>query len=270
MKPQRNAVRQRCRMPCARGLLAAAMLLGATALSVAEAADAGKVIPLAPADRQELDSLLGAGVVGEALPSQPIQAPDHYLPAKVKLTYRVRDEHGKVTIEFHELSPAPKSEAAAGLQYVAGTDTRHIFERQPDGGLADVRQYDLEKKVVSRFTPGEPLLIQGVQPGESRQLTVKVEVADISSPNDVDYSGSLDITYAYLGTYRVTVPAGSFDADLIKWTYAGKIGPAKIKTAQYRFLAPKAGMVAMIEWRKITALLIYNDSSRRGKLLAAE
>jgi hypothetical protein len=239
-------------------------------MPAAHAADAGKVIPLAPDDQKQLDSLLGPGVVGEALPSQPLQPASYYLPGKAKITYRVRDEEGKTTIELHELSPAPKSEGVAGLQYVVGTDTRHIFAKQPDGSLASVREYDLEKKVVSRFLPGEPLLIQGLAPGESRQLNVKVEVADISSPDKVDYSGNLDITYAYLGTYRVTVPAGTFDADLIKWTYAGKIGPAKIKTAQYRFLAPKAGMVAMIEWRKITALLIYNDSSRRGKLLAAQ
>jgi hypothetical protein len=263
-------MRERHPMPSARTLFAAALFLGIAAMPVAHAADAGKVIPLAPDDKKQLDSLLGPGVVGEALPSQPLQAASYYLPGKTKITYRVRDEQGETTTEIHEISAAPKSESASGLQYVIGQDSRRIFEKAADGSLATVREYDLEKKVVSRFLPGEPLLIQGLQPGESRQLNVKVEVADISSPTKVDYSGNLDITYSYLGRHHVTVPGGTFDADLIKWTYAGKIGPAKIKTAQYRFLAENAGMVAMIEWRKITALLIYNDSSRHGKLLAAE
>jgi hypothetical protein len=258
------------RMSFARGLFGLALTLGMAAAPGVDAADAGKIIPLTPDDQKQLDSLLGPGVVGEALPSQPLQAASYYLPGKAKITYRVRDEQGKMTVELHELSPAPPSEGVTGLQYVVGTDTRHIFAKQADGSLAGVREYDLEKKVVSSFLPGEPLLIPGLPPGESRQLNVKVEVADISSPGKVDYSGNLDITYTNLGRHRITVPAGSFDADLIKWTYAGKIGPAKIKTAQYRFLAEKAGMVAMIEWRKITALLIYNDSSRRGKLLAAQ
>jgi hypothetical protein len=238
--------------------------------SAPNAADAGKVIPLTPADQKELDDLLGKGVVGEALPSQALQPAAYYLPSKARITYRVRDEQGKMSAEIHEISVAPKSESASGVQYVIGQDSRNIFEKAPDGSLATVREYDLEKKVVSRFLPGEPLLIQGLQPGESRQLNIKVEVSDISNPQKVDYSGNLDITYSNLGRHRVTVPGGTFDADLIKWNYVGKIGPAKIKTAQYRFLAEKTGMVAMIEWRKITALLIYNDSSRRGKLLAAE
>jgi hypothetical protein len=263
-------MRERHRMPLSRTLFAAVLLLGMAAMPASHAADAGKVIALTPDDQKELNSLLGPGVVGEALPSQPIQPAGYYLPAKARITYRVRDEQGKMSAEIHEISAAPKSESASGLQYVIGEDSRNIFEKSADGSLATVREYDLEKKVVSRFLPGEPLLIQGLQPGESRQLNIKVEVSDISNPQKVDYSGNLDITYSNLGRHRVTVPGGTFDADLIKWTYAGKIGPAKIKTAQYRFLAEKTGMVAMIEWRKITALLIYNDSSRRGKLLAAE
>jgi hypothetical protein len=65
----------------------------------------------------------------------------------------------------------------------------------------------------------------------------------------------------------VTVPAGSYDAALVRWDYSGKIGPATIKDSQYRFVAPGAGMVAMIQIRSITAMLIYNDHTKRGKLL---
>jgi len=56
----------------------------------------------------------------------------------------------------------------------------------------------------------------------------------------------------------------------VKWSYSGKIGPANIKDSQYRFLAPNVGMVAMIQIRSISALLIYNDHTKRGKLLARQ
>ena len=68
----------------------------------------------------------------------------------------------------------------------------------------------------------------------------------------------------------MTVPAGTYDAALVKCSYSGKIGPANIKDSQYRFLAPNVGMVAMVQIRSISALLIYNDHSKRGKLLARQ
>jgi hypothetical protein len=93
-----------------------------------------------------------------------------------------------------------------------------------------------------------------------------VAVYDLSDLRTASHSGSLDVTYTYVGTYRVTVPAGTYDA-LIKWDYEGKVGPATISDSQYRFLAPGAGMVAMIQIRSISALLIYNDHTKKGKLL---
>jgi hypothetical protein len=65
----------------------------------------------------------------------------------------------------------------------------------------------------------------------------------------------------------VKVPAGTYDSQLVRWKWSGKVGPATIRDSHYRFLAPKAGMVAMILIRSISALLIYNDHTKRGKVL---
>ena len=71
-----------------------------------------------------------------------------------------------------------------------------------------------------------------------------------------------------LGAYRITTPAGSYDAALIRWTYQGKVGPAKIDDTQYRFFAEGVGMVASVDKLDISALLVYQDHSKFGKLLA--
>jgi hypothetical protein len=113
-------------------------------------------------------------------------------------------------------------------------------------------------------------VLTGLQPGQSATASHQVEVYDLSNLSQVSHSGTLDITYRHLGTHRVTVPAGIFDAVLVKWSYSGKIGPANIKDSQYRFLVPNVGMVAMIQIRSISALLVYNDHSKRGKLLARQ
>ena len=90
---------------------------------------------------------------------------------------------------------------------------------------------------------------------------------NLSDLKEVTHSGSLDVTYTYVGTYRVTVPNGTYDAALIRWDYTGEVGPATIKDSQYRFLANGAGEVAMTQIRSISALLIYSDHTKRGKFL---
>ena len=61
--------------------------------------------------------------------------------------------------------------------------------------------------------------------------------------------------------------AGTYDADLLKWTYSGDVGPASVETAEYRFIAKDAGMVAMVQWRSISAMLIYHEKSRIARQL---
>jgi len=121
--------------------------------------------------------------------------------------------------------------------------------------------------VLSRFAPGDPLIIPGLKPGQSIKSKHKVEVFDLSDLKTMTHSGSLDVTYTYVGTYRVTVPSGTYYAALIKWDYSGNVGPATIEDSQYRFLTKGYGEGAMIQIRSISAMLIYNDHTKRGKLL---
>ena len=230
---------------------------------------AGPAIPLSDADRRELDMLLGKGVVGEALPSAALADVDSYLPPENKtISYRVVTQGDKkATTETHEVEQTTDAAFAPGWHYsIAGVGEMY-FQKDASGKVYSVAEKDLDNKVLSRFTPGDPLILSGLQPGQSVISSHKVEVYDLSNLNKVSHSGSLDVVYTYLGTYRVTVPAGAYDAALVKWDYSGKIGPAAIKDSQYRFLAKGAGMVAMIQIRSISAMLIYNDHTKRGKLL---
>ena len=56
---------------------------------------------------------------------------------------------------------------------------------------------------------------------------------------------------SYLGAFKVTVPAGTYDAALIKWDYKGEVGPASIEDTQYRFMAEGVGVVAMVDKKNI-------------------
>jgi hypothetical protein len=242
----------------------------ALAVCYGAAADTtGAVVPLPAADKAQLEALLGAGVVGEALPGAPLGTIDTYLPAKgTPSSYQVLEAKKQATTETHKVEDTTEAAYSPGWHYsVEGVGSQY-FMQGSDGSVHTVAEQDLDHKVLSRFTPGEPLIIPGLKPGESNSTTLKVAVYDLSDLDKVTHSGSLDVTYAYIGTYRVKVPAGTYDAALVRWDYSGKVGPANIKDSQYRFLAPKAGMVAMIQIRSISAMLVYNDHTKRGKLLA--
>ena len=246
-------------------------LLMLTICSGAAAQSAGPVIPLSDGDRAQLEALLGKGVVGEALPSAPMKNTESYLPrAGRTLTYQVVTQGEKPTIEIHEIAETTDAAFKPGWHYSVGDAGEMFIQKDPAGRAVTNAEKDLDKKVLSRFIPGDPLVPSGLQPGQSVTSSHRVEVYDLSNLTEVSHSGSLDVTYSHLGTFRVTVPAGSYDAALVKWSYSGKIGPANIKDSQYRFLAPNVGMVAMIQIRSISALLIYNDHTKRGKLLARQ
>jgi hypothetical protein len=256
---------------CATNILSAAAISLLAMSSGAVAQSAGPVIPLSNADRGQLDALLGTGVVGEALPSAPLGNPDSYLPRLGRTqTYQVVTPGKKLTIETHEITEETDAAFKPGWHYSVGDVSEMYIQKDPAGRAFTSAEKDLGNKVLSRFTPGDPLVLTGLRPGQSVTSAHKVEVYGLSNLTEVSHSGSLDVTYSHLGTFRVTVPAGTYDAALVKWSYSGKIGPANIKDSQYRFLAPNVGMVAMIQIRSISALLVYNDHSKRGKLLARQ
>lgn len=250
---------------------AAALSLLLLTSSGSAAQSAGPVIPLSDADRAQLDTLLGKDVVGEALPSAPLENPGSFLPrAGRTLTYQVIMQGKKPTIEIHEIAETTDAAFKPGWHYSVGDAGEMFIQIDPAGRAITSAEKDLDKKVLSRFIPGDPLVVTGLQPGQSVTSSHQVEVYDLSNLTKISHSGSLDIAYSHLGTFRVTVPAGTYDAALVKWSYSGKIGPANIKDSQYRFLAPNVGMVAMIQIRSISALLVYNDHTKRGKLLARQ
>ena len=77
-----NPVRTLVAMLC--GLACSAVLVGR-----ARAQD-GTVMPLPPEDQQAIDAMLGPGVVGQALPSNPIQDVSVYFPLQERvLSYQV-------------------------------------------------------------------------------------------------------------------------------------------------------------------------------------
>jgi hypothetical protein len=222
---------------------------------------------LSAAEHAMLEELLGPGVLGEPVAGGTLTA--SYAPVREGTsTYRIVGGKGEGQSEQHIVTRLQDHPSGAEWHYEIPAKGAIVIDQAGDGSLAFVHQEDLAQKVLSRYAPPEPGLLIGMAPGDRRAFTIDVKVSDLSSPDEVAHEGTLDVTYDHLGAYRITTPAGSYDAALIKWTYKGKIGPAKVEDTQYRFFADNVGMVASVDKLDVSAFLVYQDHSKFGKLLA--
>ena len=126
---------------------------------------------------------------------------------------------------------------------------------------------DIGEGVVVVTTPANPFVLKGMKPGESRSYVQHVLVNALDEPTDQEYSGSLNGTYTYLGTYLVKVPAGTYPAVLFRLKCQSKVGPADTQDVAYYFFAPGEGLVAMISQENATAFWLIHNDTKSGKVL---
>jgi hypothetical protein len=240
------------------------LLLFASGLARAQ----GVVMPLPPQDQQNITAQLGPGVVGVALPSQPISNPSVYFPLQAK-TQNFQVVAGPNTGNIQALglwkTRRPGGRVAWRFQL---TPTLAGFMRQaPKGDIIMPALSDSGEGVVVVTSPANPFVPKGMQPGETRTYSQQVSVNYLDDPSDQKYSGSVTGTYTYVGTYQVTVPAGTFPAVLFRVNCEGKVGPAHTQNTGYNLFAPGVGMVAMVLEEDVTAFWLFNIDSTTGKVL---
>ena len=220
------------------------------------------------ADEQAmLEELLGQGVVGAPVAGSTL-TPEFAPLRDGTWTYQIVGGKNAGQMEQHVVKRLERDLSGASWRYAVGSKEAVFIKQMPDGSLTFLTEEDFEQGVITRYEPPEPDLLTGLAPGDSRSSSVGVQVSDLSDPSEVSHTGTLAVTYSYLGAYKVTTPAGVYDAALIKWAYKGEVGPAKVDDTQYRLFAPKVGMVASVDKLEVSALFLYHSHSKFGKVLA--
>src|SRR5277367_1273918 len=234
-------------------------------------AQQGAVLPLPPQDQQNITAQLGAGVVGAALPSSAISDPSVYFPLEQKSQqFQVVAGPHAGTVQTLGLAKARRPGGKMAWRFAMSPSLNGFMRETPQGDIIMAALTDSGEGVVVVTTPANPFLPKGMQPGESRSYTQQVQVNYLDDPSDQRYSGSITGTYTYVGTYQVTVPAGSFPAVLFRVNCEGKVGPAHTVNTGYNFFAPGVGMVAMILEEDVTAFWLFNIDSTTGKVLMSK
>ncbi len=242
--------------------------LGLVLLASGSARAQGVVLPLPPQDQQRITAQLGPGVVGIALPSQPISDPSVFFPLQAKaLTYQVMAGPNAGNTQSLGLFKTRRPSGASAWRFQLSPSLAGFLRQSAEGDIIMPAVSDAGEGVVVVTTPPNPFVPKGMQPGETRTYSQRVSVNYLDDPSDQKYSGSVTGTYTYVGTYQVTVPAGTFPAVLFRVHCDGKVGPAHTVNTGYNFFAPGVGMVAMILQEDVTAFWIFNIDSTTGKVL---
>jgi hypothetical protein len=236
-----------------------------------EAMAQGPVLPLPASDQQELAAHLGAGVVGVALPSERIADARAYFPLQEKLmTFQVTSGKNAGTSQRLGLKKARRPTGAEAWRFHFTPSLAGFINPTATGDLIMAAVSDTDEGVIAVTTPANPFVLKGMQPGEARTFSQAVAVNYLDDPTKRDWGGTLNATYTYVGTYQVTVPAGNFNAILIRFAYTGTVGPADVKYTAWYFFARGTGLVAMVNMEDVSAFWIYHVDTTTGKLLAVK
>jgi hypothetical protein len=145
-----------------------------------------------------------------------------------------------------------------------------FIHQTPQGDLMMPTLVDSREGLVIVTTPASPFVLNGMKPGETRSFTQQVSVNALDDPSDQEYSGTLNCAYTYLGTYQVSIPAGTFASVLFRLKTEGRIGPAHTNDTAYYFFAPNVGPIALILQEDAVAFWILHLDTTNGKVLMAQ
>jgi hypothetical protein len=252
-------------MPILRSALPALI----SGILAASAAAADPTLPLPERDLRMIERNLGKGIVGTAVPAPVIDNPAHWFrlvpgESSYKIVHGPREGHREPV----RLSAEPHSSGRHHWRYQVGEEEVGFLEVRPDGSFVLNGVHEIKDGAVTRYDPPEPVLLKGIAPGEERRQRMEVRVYDADEPNEITHQGLLSVVHRYVGAYRFTGPTGTHEAILMKSTFSGHVGPAQLEDTQYRFFAPKVGLLAAIEYRHVSALLLYRANLEIARVLA--
>ena len=231
----------------------------------------GVVLPLPASDQQQLAKYLGPGVVGAALPSDPIADATTYFPlADQAFIFQVTSGSNSGAVQNLGLKQAQRPGGTRAWRYQLTPSLAAFINSSAGGDLLMPAVSDSDKGVIVVTTPANPFVVKGMKPGESRSFSQTVAVNYLDDPTKKDWGGNLNATYTYVGTYQVTVPAGSFKAILIRFAYTGKVGPADVTYTAYYLFAPGTGLVATVNLEDVSAFWVIHIDTTTGRVLVSK
>ncbi len=202
---------------------------------------------------------------------EPIEAPvirdpsEYYRPIVGQWKYQITsgEQRGQDFIET--LTRIPKNEQ--GATWKRSRDKYEDLVSVSDETIHLTNEIDHQHGYLVDFSPRGHLLTASLNPGESRTTKSTVRTFALSDPNTVYKTLRMNETYTYVGAYKVTTPAGVFDAVLFRNDFKVFAGPITVDDFRYAFYAKGVGKVAGIEHGHAVVLLVFRFNQKIPKVL---
>ena len=137
----------------------------------------GVVMPLSDEDRQEINALLGPGVVGQALPSVPIQDTAAYFPLQERaLNYQVTSGANVGSVQTLPVAKGKRPGGNSAWRLALSPSLAGFIRLSADGDLLMPAVSDSGEGVTVVTTPANPFILKGMKPGDTRTYTQAVSV----------------------------------------------------------------------------------------------
>jgi hypothetical protein len=244
------------------------MALAAFLIASDSARATGIATPLPPEDQQMISAQLGSGVVGNPLPSEPIEDASTYFPLQERSSiYQVTGGRHVGRRQALAVRKVQRANGKLAWRFEFSPSLTGFIHQTREGDIVMPSLGDTGQGIVVVTTPANPFLVKGMKPGETRSYDQQVQVFALDDPTDREYSGWLHGQFTYFGNYQVIVPAGAYEAALFRLKCHGKVGPAETHDTAYYFFAPGKGVVAMITQEDATAFWLIHIDSTSGRVL---
>ena len=220
----------------------------------------------------ELLQVLGNGVLGAPESAAVLRDPgriSRWEPGEWQ--YRITSGARRGQTEVERLALISVTARGETWQRTIGHDSTLYLREVGGGGLVLPSEIEHTHQALVYFEPPLSYLIAGLAPGESRVFDGRMDVYSARTPAIKWYTGRIRATTLYAGVYRVTTPAGTFRAALIKTEYQIDIlTVVSVRDTLYTFYTEGVGKVAEAEHRRIAAAMgLFNTDTKIGKLLVS-
>ena len=219
----------------------------------------------------ELIQILGDGVVGNAESARRLSDFERLARWQTgEWRYRITSGARRGETEVESLAPVSVTARGETWKRTIGQEATLYLREVGGGSLVLPSQITHPHRGLVYFEPPLIYLIAGLDPGESRVFDGRMDVYSLDSPGVKWYTGRIHATTVYTGVYRVSTPAGTFRASLIKTEYQIDIfAVVSVRDTLYTFYAEGIGKVAEAEHRRIAAMGLFNSDTKIGKVLVS-
>ena len=162
----------------------------------------------------------------------------------------------------------PVGSTKGGWMFSASGSFFATLRQDANGSIVEPTMVSHDLGLLIRLNPPEPLLLTDAKEGKAVSRNVRVRIYDMHEPAVLAHSGDRHLTYTDMGIWRINVPAGTFNAKLVRVRAANDIAGETFQSVRYMFFARDVGVVAMVDTKPVTHAIYPMNGAHAAVLVS--